>query len=131
MNYQICSFFGETSGTLPSEDTACKFVLVMAERTVWLVFGPLRKYHYHAHLVEGLCNRLGLSSVWVKKPDVVNILDEKVEIMGGGILIFDSQKNSIEFSGVSRAYGEFNRNALQRLLEKHSLFEKISAKVGT
>ena len=105
--------------------------MVKAENTVWLVFGPLAKYHYHAHLVEGLCNRLGLSSVWVKKPDVVNILDEKVEIMGGGILSFDLDKYSIEFSGVSRAYGEFNRNALQSLVEKHGLFEKISAKIGT
>ncbi len=131
MDYQVCNFFGENRGSLPSEDTACKFVLVKAENTVWLVFGPFAKYHYHAHLVEGLCNHLGLRSVWVKKPDVVNILDETVEIMGGGILCFDSQKNSVEFSGASRAYGEFNRSELQSLVDKHSLFEKISAKVGT
>ncbi|MCH9024173.1 MAG: hypothetical protein IH931_02485, partial [candidate division Zixibacteria bacterium] len=69
MEYQVCSFFGESRQSLPVGDTACKFVLVKNQKTTWLVFGPIDKYHYHAHLIEGLCNHLGLASVWVKKPD--------------------------------------------------------------
>ena len=131
MEYQVCSFFGESSQSLPKEDTSCKFVLVKNQKTTWLVFGPIAKYRYHAHLVEGLCNHLGLATVWAKKPDLVNILDKDVEIMGGGILSFDVKKNLFKFGGISRAYGEYNRSELQNFLESNGLFKNSSTKVGT
>ena len=131
MEYQVCSCFGESRQSLPVGDTACKFVLVQNQKTTWLVFGPISKYHYHAHLIEGLCNHLGLASVWVMKPDLVNILDKDVEIMGGGIMNFDMNENLIKFGGSSRAYGEYNRRELQNFLKSHSLFKNSLTKVGT
>ena len=131
MEYQVCSFFGESRQGLPAGDTACKFVLVRNQKTTWLVFGPIEKYHYHAHLVEGLSDHLGIASVWVKKPDLVNIPDNDVEIMGGGILNFDSNENLIKFDGISRAYGEYDRSELLNLLKSHRLFKDSLTKVGT
>lgn len=131
MEYQVCSFFGESRQSLPTGDTACKFVLVTNQKTIWLVFGPISKYRYHAHLVEGLCNHLGLASVWVKKPDLVNIPDKDVEIMGGGIMNFELKKNLITFGGISRAYGKYDLRELQNLLKSHSLFKNNLTKVGT
>ena len=131
MEYKVCSFFGESRQCLPVGNTACKFVLIKNQKTVWLVFGPIDKYRYHAHLVEGLCNRLGLASVWFKKPDLVNILDKDVEIMGGGGMNFDSNENLIKFGGTSRAYGKYNRSELQNILKSHSLFKNSITKVGT
>ena len=131
MEYQVCSFFGESRRSLPTGDTACKFVLVKNQKTTWLVFGPIDKYRYHAHLVEGLSDHLGIASVWVKKPDLVNIPDKNVEIMGGGIMNFDSNENLIKFGGISRAYGEYERSELQNLLKSHSLFKNNLTKVGT
>ncbi len=131
MEYQVCSFFGESRQSLPAGDTACKFVLVRNQKTTWLVFGPIEKYHYHAHLVEGLSDHLGIASVWVKKPDLVNIPDKDVEIMGGGIMNFDSKENLIKFGGISRAYGEFDSSELRNLLKSHRLFKDSLTKVGT
>ena len=131
MDYQVCSFFGESRQSLPMEDTACKFVLVKNQKIVWLVIGPIAKYRYHAHLVEGLCNHLGLASVWVKKPDLVNIPDKDVEIMGGGIMTFDSNENLIKFGGTSRAYGKYNPSELQNFLKSHNLFKNGFTEVGT
>ncbi len=126
MKYQVCSFFGESRQSLPEGDTACKFVLVRNQKTTWLVFGPIDKYRYHAHLVEGLSDHLGLASVWVKKPDLVNIPDKDVEIMGGGIMTFVSDENLIKFGGTSRAYGKFDSDDLRQLSANCELFQDLS-----
>lgn len=130
MEYHVCSFFGDSRQSLPAGDTACKFVLVRNQKTTWLVFGPIEKYHYHAHLVEGLSDHLGIASVWVKKPDLVNIPDKDVEIMGGGIMNFDSNENLLKFDGISRAYGSFDSTVLRQFLANCKVFQKFTVIVG-
>ena len=130
MNYQLLNLFDESS-TLPSSDFNCKFILITNSDTLWLVFGPLSTYRYHAQLVQRFCviNDIGYS--WVKKHDLLEILDDDIEIKGGGVINFDDKKQILEFNGYSTAYGKYDRSLLKEFIENSTPIKGLKVLIGT
>lgn len=98
---------------------------------MWLVFGPLSKYRYHAQLVHKCCviNDIGYS--WVKKPDLIEVLDNEIEIKGGGMIKFDKNKQILEFGGHSTAYGKFDKVLLEEFWSNCDEVQDIRILIGT
>ncbi len=130
MNYQLLNLFDESS-IFPSSDFNCKFILITDSDTLWLVFGSLSTYRYHAQLVQRFCviNDIGCS--WVKKPDLVEVLDDDIEIKGGGFIKYDKEKQLLEFIGHSTAYGKFNKVHLEEFIENAALVKGLKVLIGT
>lgn len=97
----------------------------------WLVFGSLSKYRYHAQLVHRFCviNDIGYS--WVKKSDLIEVLDNEIEINGGGVIKFDKKKQLLEFGGHSTAYGKFDKVLIEKFFLNCNEIKGIKILIGT
>jgi len=100
----------------------CKFVLIVRNDELNLVFGPVSEYPFHANLVDEFCSRFGVPSGWSKKPDLVEIFDENCSISGGGWLEIEPAVARMKFSGRSTAYGRFGKSDLNHILTNDKLF---------
>ncbi len=49
----------------------------------------------------------------MKKPDLIEVLVDDVEVNGGGVIAFDSKKQTLKFSSHSTAYGKFDKSLLE------------------
>jgi len=130
VNYQLLNLFDE-SANFPSSDFNCKFILIENVTSCWLVFGPLSTYRYHAQLVQRFCviNDIGFS--WVKKPDLVEVLDGDIEVKGGGIIAFEKDKLLLKFGSHSTAYGKFDNALLDVFIENSTFGKGIRILIGT
>ena len=120
---------GESNLSLLQEKQICKFVLVATEDELNLVFGSYIHYPYHANLIDLFCNRREIPSVWVKKPDLVEIYDAAYQIKGGGWLEIDPPKGTLKFFGESTVYGRFAQSDLNYVLTENELFGSFQAVV--
>ncbi len=108
----------------------CKFVLITSSDCIYLVFGLLSRYKYHADLVDGFCRSKAISCSWVKQPDFVEINDPSMSVQGGGYLDIDRHHRVAIFDGISRAYGNFSTDALDKLLQADPFFAAYHYKVA-
>lgn len=116
----------ETEATSGGGSLGCKFVLAARADCLYLLVGPLTKFRYHANLVERFCDERGIASAWLQKPDVLQVVDADVRILGGGHLEIDRKRRRMKFHGVSRAYGVFNPRDLTELIKNETFFAGYS-----
>lgn len=109
----------------------CKFVLISSSDCLYLVFGLLSRYKYHADIVDGFCRSKAIPFCWVKQPDLVEIRDPSTTVQGGGYLDIDRCNRVVVFDGISRAYGNFSTDALNRLLQADPFFSGYQQRVAT
>lgn len=120
---------GKTGGA-SQEKIVCKFVLIRRDDELYLVFGLVSEYPYHANLVELFCNRFDIPSSWAKKPDMMEVFDENCTVNGGGWLEIDRASSRIRFYSRSTAYGRFSRPELNQVLTDQRLFSDYQVTVS-
>jgi len=106
-----------TRGLPGTQKVACKFVMIARTGELAFVFGPVRQYPYHAHLVDAYCRCHDIPATWIKKPDVVEIFDDDCVVRGGGWLELDPAGRKMKVYGKSTAYGAFDTRDLNDILK--------------
>jgi hypothetical protein len=101
----------------------CKFILIEHQDRTWVVLGPIRRYPYHATLVDKFCTAFTIPSAWEHHPDYCLICDPEVETRGGGYLDIDPRRKIVVVSGSSTAYGGFERPLAARVLQASGVFD--------
>ncbi len=122
-------FYGGEDDLAPySQDgrLACKFLLVSNDGCLYLLFGPLAEYPYHAGLLDRFCKEQQIASSWVKRPDLLEVFDESCEVRGGGYLELDQAQRTVCVRGQSKAYGGLRQADLNRILCKHPMFSEFA-----
>jgi hypothetical protein len=107
-----------------------KFIIIESRDMRYLVLGPISSFKYHAFLVTRFCEQHGLRCHTVKKPDLVEILDNAVVVRGGGRVRFDEGMKSLVFFDSSRAYGSFSGGDLRKILSESILLKGVSVTVA-
>lgn len=110
---------------------SCKFVVIEQGGILNLVFGLITDYPYHATLIDRFCEDEEIASGWIKKPDLVEVYDESVNIRGGGYIDFDPQKNIALFSGYSTAYGCYEPADIKLVTDSDAFFAGYAIKSPT
>lgn len=111
------------------ETVSCKFILIAQDGKLYLVFGAVAVYPYHANLVGQFCQDKAITHDWVKRPDVVRIQDASYRILGGGHLEIDAARRKIKFSGSSKAYGYFRVEDVRLAASQSPLFAEFSVQI--
>ena len=106
-----------------------KFVLVEHDDLISLVFGPVDRYRYHAALLDRFCQDRDIPTAWVKKPDLVEVFDDSLEIRGGGWIEVDPDKRRVKLYGYSTAYGRFHSDQALKTVASHPAFAEFTIKV--
>ncbi len=122
-------FYGSEDDPAPnSRDSslACKFLLVSSDDCLYLLFGPLSEFPYHAGLLDRFCKEQQIASSWVKRPDLLEVFDESCEVRGGGYLELDRVQRTVCVSEQSKAYGGFRQADLNRILSGHPMFSEFT-----
>ncbi|MEA3296794.1 MAG: hypothetical protein U9R56_02895 [candidate division Zixibacteria bacterium] len=119
-----------TAVTGTDEKTICKFVLVSNNHELYLIFGSVREFPYHANLLDCFCDRYQIPAGWIKDPDMVEIYDPDFAIKGGGWMEIDKSARSLQIYGYSTAYGRFDPKDLDLVLRDDPLFSTYSVKIG-
>jgi len=122
-------FYGGEDDSAPNSQNgslACKFLLVSSDDCLYLLFGPLAEFPYHAGLLDRFCKEQQIASSWVKRPDLLEIFDENCEVRGGGYLEFDQVLRTVCVSGQSTAYGGFRQREINRILSGHPMFSEFT-----
>ena len=122
-------FYGGEDDLAPNSldgSLACKFLLVSSDGCLYLLFGPLGEFPYHAGLLNRFCQEQEIASSWVKRPDLLEILDENCEVRGGGYLELDRTLRTVCVSGQSTAYGGFRQREINRILKGHPFFSEFT-----
>ena len=130
MNFQIFNLF-DNSDALPEQNINCKFVIIETLTDRWFIFGPLETYRYHAQLIHKFCALNDVTCAWVKTPDLVEIIDPDTEIKGGGIIVLEFDKQTIELKGHSTAYGKFDKTIIEQFVDESDNFQDFEVLIGT
>jgi hypothetical protein len=93
----------------------CKFVVIAQPDRLSLVWGPLSLFAYHANLVDRFCSDRLIASHWVKRPDVVAVVDRCVTVKGGGLIEIAPSSRTATIGGASKAYGYFAVEDIRQL----------------
>lgn len=112
-----------------SKNIVCKFVLVVWQNCLILVIGPVARFPYHANLLEKFCKSHQLPCVWTDRPAMLEVLDQKLRILGGGWAELQPKQKEIRFRGRSTAYGKFNREDLESVLKQDQVCEGFSPRI--
>lgn len=113
----------QASGKSSEDKLVGKFVLISSHDSLTLVLGQLKEFKYHAHIVDRFCRMNQIPSGWRRKPDSVEIYDDKYEVTGGGWIEINSRLLTVKFFGHSTAYGSFDRSDVESCLMQSSLFD--------
>ncbi|MCP4683975.1 MAG: hypothetical protein GY867_00875 [bacterium] len=100
----------------------CKFVLIARSDRLHFVVGAVAEYTYHANLVEKFCDERSIASAWLQKPDVLEVVEAGVRVLGGGHLQIDEVRQRMKLFGVSKAYGVFHARDVSDLAQKDPFF---------
>ncbi len=122
-------FYGGEDDLAPNSQDgrlACKFLLVSSDDCLYLLFGPLAEYPYHAALLDRFCKEQQIASSWIKRPDLLEIFDGGCEVRGGGYLELDRVLRTACVSGQSTAYGGFRQPEINRILRGHPFFSEFT-----
>lgn len=109
----------------PEKSTRCKFVIIESSDCLYFVFGPIDPFSYHADLVNRFCTLNEISSHWLEKPHLVEILDVEYKINGGGWLDINPDTALIQIYGYSTAYGGYNPEQLRYIIEKSGFGDRF------
>ena len=104
----------------------CKFVILDYRERLYLIYGPVSEYPYHANLLEQFCREQGIPNSWASKPTMLNLFDKETKIRGGGYAEISTGAREVKFGGHSTAYGRFVRADLETILAQHSLVDGFS-----
>lgn len=133
MKSQVINYINnwdEATATPPDEATLdCKFVLLVHASCLYFVVGLLSDYRYHANLLERYCDEQSIPTAWRLKPDLLEVIDPEVRILGGGHLQIDLDRRRMKFHGVSKAYGVFHARDLAELVKTDSFFHRYSLSI--
>ncbi len=123
---------GAVESVAPGADgrRACKFILIEYGENVHLVFGNVAAYKYHANLLHEFCERHGIASDWVNKPDLLEPLDSSIDVLGGGYLELDRTMKTANFSGASKAYGPYHWHQLEEIVEASPEFAGLNIRIS-
>lgn len=104
----------------------CKFIIVAHAKMLYLIFGPVSIYPYHANLLGRFCQQREIRYQWVKMPDLVKIQEPEYRVLGGGYLEIDPSEKRLKFSGSSKAYGFFELDDVRLITSRDELFSTYS-----
>ena len=116
-------------GETHDKPLVCKMIVIAVSGTIHLVFGPVNEFGYHANLVDRFCSQRDLAAAWVRKPDIVEVLEQDVQIRGGGWMKIDKSKSLIEIYGRSTAYGRFDKEQLKLLVDREPFFSNSRVRI--
>ena len=94
------------------ERSVWKFVVIETPEAFHFVCGPVVEYTYHASLVALFCKRNEIGAVRGRKSEMVEILDTKVRVHGGGHIQINLLAKRMKIYGRSTAYGPYNPDHL-------------------
>jgi len=117
------------AGEAHDKPLVCKMMIIAIAGTAHLVFGPVSEFGYHADLVDRFCSQRDIAAAWVRKPDIVEILQQDVQIRGGGWMKIDRSKSLIEIYGRSTAYGRFDKKLLKLLVDREPFFSNSRVRI--
>ncbi len=106
-----------------------KFVIIKGPSLIAIVFGSIEEFPYHANLAERFCQTKGLSCQWQTRPDKLSISEEGYSIDGGGTVELDSRRETVKFSGASKAYGPFSIENLKAVVDEHPQFLRFQVSI--
>jgi hypothetical protein len=133
MKNVVCNLAPTHDGPFDSAESegrqTWKFVVITTEEGAHLVTGPVSIYPYHAHLVDRFCQEREIASSWIKKPDVVEVLDLAVEIRGGGQILIDPAAKRMKIYGRSSAYGTYSKADLEQGLLADPFFHGFTLEI--
>ena len=113
---------GPSDSNAPGNPVVCKFILIMVSGELCFVLGSYDQFAYHANLVDRFCAERGIESGWARKPDLVEVYQKDVRIGGGGWMKIERVGAAIEIYGGSTAYGRFDSEAVEMIVENHAYF---------
>lgn len=131
LKYSLVNLYDQKSGELPEFDLSCKFVLIQNETELFMVFGSLSEYKYHANLAAKFCDIKDVPYHWVKNPDLIEILDNAYKIKGGGLMRLLTKSKRVEFGGHSTAYGKYDKGLLKQFISESPVFQGYEIIIGT
>ena len=109
-----------------SSKLSCKFVIIRHQDQLVLVLGNVAEYPYHANLVYHFCQQNEIAAEWEKKPDLVTIFESKTMVQGGGWIEIVPKSRMMRIFGKSTAYGEFDINELNHIVESEPFFSEFN-----
>ena len=116
-------------GEAHDKPLVCKMMVIAVSETIHLVLGPVSEFGYHADLVDRFCSQRDIAAAWVRKPDIVEILQQDVQIRGGGWMKIDRSNSLIEIYGGSTAYGRFDKEMLKLLVDREPFFSSSRVRI--
>ncbi|HUV31491.1 MAG TPA: hypothetical protein VMY05_10430 [Acidobacteriota bacterium] len=126
--------FSDTAASSTEKDAGhkqvvCKFMLLSVSGLVHLVFGSVKRFAYHADLVDRFCTERGIAAVWMKRPDVMEVFDPEVRLLGGGWMKINRARSEIDIYGRSTAYGRFDDAMIERVTGSDSFFASCRVRI--
>lgn len=116
-------------GAANSSSLSCKFVMIREDETLNMVIGNVERYPYHAGLIFQFCKEHQIKVRWVKRPDVVQVYDRSVAVLGGGWVEILPESKSCRVYGRSNAYGQFVPEDVQAVLAGRTLLSGYAVTV--
>ncbi len=93
-----------------------KFVQLRKDDEEYVVLSPKQLSTYHGNIVERFLLKLDVSGEWNRKRDAFTLYDRSWTIVGGGHFVIDDEQRTLDFSGVSQAYGPYDPQGLRERL---------------
>jgi hypothetical protein len=119
------NFYGIQWDSVQAEakgELSCKFLQVSDGDDIFLLVGPISEYPYHAGLLERFCRDRSVISEWVQRPDLLEIYDKRYRVLGGGYLEVDVAQRVVRLSGLSKAYGGYDRRVMKAIKNENKFF---------
>lgn len=111
------------------ERLICKFLLVEYNLDLLLLFGPVKTFTYHAMLLDKFCTEHLIAASWQKPRELLEVLDRRLRVKGGGWMEFQPADRTLRIFGASTAYGRYHLPSLDRVLSADSHFAPYSVQV--
>lgn len=132
--YEVVGYLSDLPDILTGATSAnaidCKFVLIANAQRVWLVYGPLSDYPYHADLVSRFCREQSIGTHWKRRPDQLHIVDRQYGLHGGGFLTISPVARTVTCTGLSKSYGPFSAPILGQLLVSQQHFAPFTCRLA-
>lgn len=123
----------DVKGRAPAltERLICKFLIVDYRSELHLLFGPVKRFTYHAMLLDQYCTDNVIASAWLKRNELLQVLDRQLQVMGGGWMEFLPDSKSLRIFGASTAYGRFHQPSLNKILSGITVLSPFNVVVET
>lgn len=102
-----------------------KFIQVLGPEGEYLALAPLSLCTFHANIAQRFFHDQGIMGRYNYKRDSFHVQHPLWRIVGGGHFSFDSAACEMRMSGVSLAYGPFDREMLERQIKHAEMFSQV------